>query len=130
MGLACCTVAVGQDPQPGWQWVEAAVEYDYARSCSFTDGGIAHVGSNGLCLRKGTADVLIQGNEVGDTGGGLLYEPADPASLAERITELLRDPARAAEYGRRAQEAVRARYTAPRMAEEMLALYRELCGPA
>lgn len=70
MGLACCTVAVGQDPQPGWQWLEAAVEFDNARSCSFTDGGIAHVGSNGLCLRKGTADILIQGNEVCDTGGG------------------------------------------------------------
>ena len=68
--MACCTVAVGKDPNPGWQWVEAAVECEYARGCSFVDGGIAHVGSMGLCLRKGTADIVIQGNEVGDLGGG------------------------------------------------------------
>ncbi|MCX6880410.1 MAG: right-handed parallel beta-helix repeat-containing protein [Verrucomicrobia bacterium] len=70
MGMACCTVATGKDPNPGWQWVEAAVEYEYARSCSFIDGGIAHVGAIGMCLRKGTADILVQGNEVCDTGGG------------------------------------------------------------
>ena len=63
---------------------------------------------------------------VDDTGGGLLYESADPGALARSITDLLLNPDLAAQCGRRAQEAGRERYTARRMGEEMLALYRDV----
>ncbi|MCL5098997.1 MAG: right-handed parallel beta-helix repeat-containing protein [Candidatus Omnitrophica bacterium] len=69
LGMAVCTMAVGGDPNPGWRFVDASVEYEYARSCGFTDGAIAHVGSIGLCLRRGTADIVIEGNDIFDLGG-------------------------------------------------------------
>lgn len=65
---------------------------------------------------------------VADTGGGLLYEPENPASLAASIARLMAEPALAAECGRKAQQAVHERYTARRMAEEMRLLYREVAG--
>lgn len=70
MGMFCCNVAVGKDPKPGHRFTEAAVEYEYARACSFVDGGIAHVGAMGLCLRNGTAHNVIEGNHIWDLGGG------------------------------------------------------------
>ena len=70
MGMFCCNVAVGKDPKPGHRFTEAAVEYEYARACSFVDGGIAHVGAMGLCLRNGTAHNVIEGNHICDLGGG------------------------------------------------------------
>ncbi len=70
MGMFCCNVAVGKDPKPGHRFTEAAVEYEYARACSFVDGGIAHVGAMGLCLRNGTAHNIIEGNHIWDLGGG------------------------------------------------------------
>lgn len=70
MPLFCCNLATFEDSKPGHRFMNAAVEYEFARSCSFTDGGIAHVGGMGLCLRKGTAYNLIEGNEIFDLGGG------------------------------------------------------------
>ncbi len=70
LGMAVCTMAVGTDPEPGWRFVDAAVEFEHARSCSFVEGGIAHVGSMALCLRRGTASIVIEGNEIFDSGGG------------------------------------------------------------
>ncbi len=59
-----------KDPKPGHRFTEAAVEYEYARACNFVDGGIAHVGAMGLCLRNGTAHNVIEGNRIWDLGGG------------------------------------------------------------
>lgn len=70
MPLFCCNVQSGPDSNPGHRPIEAAVEYQFARSCHFTDGGIAHVGGLGLCLRNGTLDNHIEGNEIADVGGG------------------------------------------------------------
>jgi len=70
LGLAVCTRTVGKGPTPGWEFVDAAVEYEHARSCGFVNGRIAHVGSIGLCLRRGTAHIVVEGNEICDTGGG------------------------------------------------------------
>lgn len=70
MPLFCCNLQTGTDSQPGHRPMDAAVEYEFARSCSFTDGGIAHVGGIGLCLRNGTAHNHIEGNEISDLGGG------------------------------------------------------------
>jgi glycosyltransferase involved in cell wall biosynthesis len=63
---------------------------------------------------------------IADTGGGLLCRPHDPADLAEKIAELLRNPARAAELGRAGQQAVHDRYHATAMAQNTLVLYQRL----
>ena len=69
-GLFCCNVAVFGGEQPGHRFIEAAVEFEYARSCNFVNGGIAHVGGMGLCLRDGTAYNIVEGNHIYDLGGG------------------------------------------------------------
>jgi hypothetical protein len=70
MAMFCCNVAVTNGPKPGHQPIEAAVEFSHARQCSLTDGGITHGGAMGICLREGTAQITIEGNEIGDLGGG------------------------------------------------------------
>ncbi len=57
---------------------------------------------------------------IGVTGGGLLVEPNDNRQLAEALLELLRDPARCAELGRKGYDGVTARLTARHMAENTL----------
>jgi glycosyltransferase involved in cell wall biosynthesis len=63
---------------------------------------------------------------VADTGGGLVVEPNNPLSLAAALKQLVLDPAKAGELGRRAQAAVHGRYHADRMARDTIALYRHL----
>jgi glycosyltransferase involved in cell wall biosynthesis len=63
---------------------------------------------------------------IADTRGGLLCRPHDPADLAEKIAELLCNPARAAELGRAGQSAIHDRYHAAAMAKNTLALYQRL----
>ena len=69
-GLFCCNVAVFGGEQPGHRFIDAAVEFKHARHCDFVDGGIAHVGGMGLCLRDGTSYNIIEGNQIYDLGGG------------------------------------------------------------
>jgi glycosyltransferase involved in cell wall biosynthesis len=61
-------------------------------------------------------------------GGGLLFKPGDARSLAERLADFLSAPQRAAEHGRKGQEAVRQRHRAELMAQRTIALYRSLLG--
>ena len=70
MGLFCCTIDTGPKDRPQHGFIDAAVEFEHARSCHFTDGGIAHVGGMGLCLRRGTVGNIIEGNEIADVGAG------------------------------------------------------------
>lgn len=63
---------------------------------------------------------------VADTRGGLLCRPHDPADLADKLAQLLRDPLRAAAMGLDGQQAVQDRYHAAAMAEQTQALYRQL----
>jgi glycosyltransferase involved in cell wall biosynthesis len=63
---------------------------------------------------------------VADTGGGLLFEPGDPAALATALKQLIQQPELAAACGRRAQEAVHQRYHARRMAQDTMNLYNQL----
>jgi glycosyltransferase involved in cell wall biosynthesis len=65
---------------------------------------------------------------IADTGGGSLFKPGDARSLAERLAELLSAPQRAAELGRKGQQAVRQRHRAELMAQRTIALYRSLLG--
>ena len=63
---------------------------------------------------------------VADTGGGLLFEPGNPAALAAALRQMIQQPELAAECGRRAQEAVHQRDHARRMAEDTMNLYKQL----
>jgi glycosyltransferase involved in cell wall biosynthesis len=58
------------------------------------------------------------------TGGGLLVNPADPADLARGLRELLHDPVRVGELGRRGRDAVHSRFHAEQMARETVEVFR------
>jgi glycosyltransferase involved in cell wall biosynthesis len=60
------------------------------------------------------------------TGGGLLVEPGSTESLAAGIRELVLDPARRKELGRRGQLAVREHCDAATNADALLRVYRRL----
>ncbi len=60
------------------------------------------------------------------TGGGVLCEPDDPASLAAGIEQLLNDPVKARAMGEAAREVTHARFNVERMADETLELFAEL----
>jgi glycosyltransferase involved in cell wall biosynthesis len=63
---------------------------------------------------------------VNDTGGGLLHPPGDITSLASSLKQLVLDPARADELGRRGQAAIHERYTDQRMAQRTVAMYERV----
>ncbi len=63
---------------------------------------------------------------VEETGGGLLHEPENPQSLAERLAELVHSPRRADAMGLAAQQVIRERYTARQMAQEHFGLYERV----
>jgi glycosyltransferase involved in cell wall biosynthesis len=65
---------------------------------------------------------------VETTGGGVLVPPDDPVALADVFGALLADGERRRELGRRAQRGVREHYAVARVAEETLAVYREIVG--
>ena len=60
------------------------------------------------------------------TGGGVLARSDSPADVADAIYELWKDPARAAELGRRGADGVRRHYTVTHMAEQVLGIYEEV----
>ena len=62
------------------------------------------------------------------TGGGLLARSASGADVAEALYDVWKDPARAAEMGRRGAEGVRKHYTVTHMAEKVLQIYQDAIG--
>jgi glycosyltransferase involved in cell wall biosynthesis len=66
------------------------------------------------------------GELIGATGGGLLCAPDDPAALADRLAELLNDPARAAALGRAGREAVMADFGDEPMARRVAGALTDL----
>lgn len=60
------------------------------------------------------------------TGGGLLCQPDDPRSLADALEELLLDPERARELGRRGRAAVLSGFTSAHMARGVAAVCQTL----
>ena len=60
------------------------------------------------------------------TGGGVLCEPGDAKSLADAVEQLLADPARARELGRRGREAVEQYFSIARMSENMMREFEAL----
>ncbi len=63
---------------------------------------------------------------IQSTGGGLLCDPGNPASLAEKIHQLLSDPQRARAMGRQGQHIVQSHYTIQKMAERMISAYEQI----
>ncbi len=63
---------------------------------------------------------------VETTGGGILVDPDSPDELAEGIRELWLNPSKRKELGSRGFEGVRKHYSASRMAEKVLQIYRSL----
>jgi glycosyltransferase involved in cell wall biosynthesis len=63
---------------------------------------------------------------LADTTGGLLCEPDNPRSLADKLAELIGDPASADELGLAGQAAIREHYTAEAMAAAHRDLYRRM----
>jgi glycosyltransferase involved in cell wall biosynthesis len=63
---------------------------------------------------------------IAHTGGGLLHNPLEPASLAEQLKQLIHNPRQAAELGAQAQAVVHRDYTAAAMAEKTRELYRRV----
>jgi glycosyltransferase involved in cell wall biosynthesis len=62
------------------------------------------------------------------TGGGLVVTPNDPQALADGLARLVRDTQLRAEMGRRGQAAVHQDFTAARMAEQTLEVFRRYSG--
>jgi glycosyltransferase involved in cell wall biosynthesis len=58
------------------------------------------------------------------TGGGVLVEPDSPRALADGLRELMADPVRRVEMGRRGRETVQRDFTADAMARRTLEVYR------
>ncbi len=60
------------------------------------------------------------------TGGGVLYHPNDPETLAGTLGELLADRARLEELGRKGREGVRRRFTLEVLGGNWIEIYRGL----
>ncbi len=73
--------------------------------------------------RRGAFPEILQ-----KTGGGILVEPDDTASLAQGILSLWKDPALAEELGKRGAQGVREHYGASRMAARALEVYASIAA--
>jgi glycosyltransferase involved in cell wall biosynthesis len=73
--------------------------------------------------RRGAFPEILQ-----KTGGGILVEPDDTASLAQGILSLWKDPALAEELGKRGAQGVREHYSASRMAARALEVYSSIAA--
>jgi len=76
-------------------WIDAAVSFQHARACHFTDGGVAHAGGIGLGLLSGCAQNVIEGNHLYDLGGGGIVAGGlrnrDTWKVAERVQPIAPD---------------------------------------
>ena len=62
------------------------------------------------------------------TGGGVLFEPNDAASLADRLLVLASDRDAARALGRQGASGVRRHYSVARMADRALEVYASVTG--
>jgi glycosyltransferase involved in cell wall biosynthesis len=62
------------------------------------------------------------------TGGGIVYEPNNAASLAKALTVLLTDPQRTRELGAKGRIAVLKKYSVHDMASGMVDVYKSIVG--
>ena len=115
---------------------DRAAKISFLQSLDVMSLPTIHPESKGLSVLEGWANavpvVLPEHGAfpemVEDTGGGLLCEPCNPAALAAGLKRMIGEPDLAAECGRRAQQAVHARYNADTMARRTIELYKTVCG--
>ena len=62
---------------------------------------------------------------ISATGGGICYDPTDPAGLIQALKSLLLDPAAARTLGRVGCETVRKEFNIKGTAERILAVYKQ-----
>jgi len=69
--------------------MDAAVSFEFAQDCSYTEGEISHVGGVGLELRRGCSRNVIQGNRIFDIAGTgiMIGEDINPNSSLEFVTK-------------------------------------------
>ena len=84
--------------------------------------------AHGLPVASTNVDGIPEAVEDGVSG--LLVPPRDPAALADAIVRLLEDPAMRARMGEAGQRIVRERFGLERMADELVAVYRDVAGRA
>jgi glycosyltransferase involved in cell wall biosynthesis len=60
-------------------------------------------------------------NLIADTGGGLVFKERQPSELADRLAQLIRDPALRAELAAKGQQAASARYSLAAIARKFAA---------
>jgi glycosyltransferase involved in cell wall biosynthesis len=97
--------------------------YDEPKGISVLEamaGGVAVVQP-----RRGAFPEIVE-----KTGGGILVEPDDPASLADAIYRLWKNPVELAELGRRGAEGVHQYGSVALMAERALEVYRKMVAVA
>lgn len=70
----------------------------------------------------GVPEVVVDGET------GFLVAPHDPTAMADRIVQLLRDPALRTRMGAAALKRARERFTVERMVEETVAVYSRFVG--
>ncbi|MCU0705742.1 MAG: glycosyltransferase family 4 protein [Fimbriiglobus sp.] len=75
--------------------------------------------------RSGTFPELVE-----TTGGGLLYDPANPADLDDKLAELLLDLPRTVELGKKGHAGLHERFTARHMAVATVELLQKYTVPA
>jgi len=65
---------------------------------------------------------------VGETGGGLLYEPGNAQALADSLGALLSDPQRSVKIGQRGRDAVCKQYNIEHTAERMVQVFDKVAS--
>jgi len=75
--------------------------------------------------RRGAATEIVE-----TTGGGILVTAGDPDALADGLAGMMSDPAMRRAYGTRGYDGVRSHYSAARMRDRALEVYRPLLPPA
>jgi hypothetical protein len=70
--FGCLQLLERKEAKNTWHFVfiDAAVSMSHARGCSFVDGAVEHVGAIGLTMLSGCSENVVEGNEIGDLGGG------------------------------------------------------------
>ena len=63
------------------------------------------------------------------TGGGVLYEPGHPEALADAVEQLLLNPEKARALGETGRRAALEKFSAKRMAEQILQVFQEVRSP-
>ena len=84
----------------------------------------AFVGEQIVATKVGGVFHAVRDNET-----GLLVPPSNSEALAERIVELLDNPAQARAIGQTARETVEREFNVERMVEQTAAVYREVLEP-